>query len=80
MKGKEIIITSLRKKKSSDVNKVEEINQSIINKKHKSKAKTYKQRMSSSLEALESNDGKSEGNMQENNEAVRKEKNPLQKL
>jgi hypothetical protein len=77
MKGKEIIITSLRKKKSSDVNKVEEINQSIINKKHKSKAKTYKQRMSSSLEALESNDGKSEGNMQENNEAVRKEKNPL---
>jgi hypothetical protein len=77
MKGKERRITSLRKKKSSDVNKVEKINQSIINKKHKSKAITYKQKMSSSLEALESNDGKSEGNMQENNEVVRKEKFPL---
>jgi len=58
MKGKERRITSLKKNKCSDLDKVEEINQSIINKKHKSKARTYKQRMSSSFEALESNDGK----------------------
>ncbi len=48
----------MEKKKCSDVDKVEEINQSIINKKHKSKTRTYKQRMSSSFKALESNDGK----------------------
>jgi len=57
MKGKKRITTSLKKKRRSDVDKVEEINRSII-KKHKSKARTYKQRTSSSLEALESNDGK----------------------
>jgi hypothetical protein len=58
MKGKKRRTTSLEKKKCSDVDKVEEINQSIINKKHKSKTRTYKQRMSSSFKALESNDGK----------------------
>jgi hypothetical protein len=47
-----------KKKKHSDVNKVEEINWHVINKKHKSKARTCKQKMSSSFEALESNDGK----------------------
>ncbi len=57
----------------NNVNKVEEINLFIINKKHKSKARTCKQIMSSSFKALKSNDGKQEGNMQENNQATRKE-------
>jgi hypothetical protein len=64
----------LKKKKHNDVDKVEEINRSIIKKRHKSKARTHKQKMSSSFEVLESNDEKQEGNMQENIEAARKKK------
>ncbi len=73
MKGKKRITISLRKKNHSDVNKVEEINLFIINKKHKLKVRTHEQRLSSSLKAQKNNDGKQERNMQENNQAARKE-------
>jgi hypothetical protein len=48
----------LKKKKHNDVNKVEKSIDMLSTKKHKSKARTYKQRTSSSFKALKISDGK----------------------